>query len=585
MLAICILLAVATLSLYGAVASYPFTNYDDPYYVSDNQPVQAGLSWRTVEWSFATTEQANWHPLTWLSHALDCQLYGLNAGGHHVTSVLWHVLNTVLLFLLLVRATGAMARSAVVAALFAVHPLNVESVAWIAERKNVLSMFFFLLALGAYGWYARRPDWKRYGLVAVMFALGLASKPMVITLPCLLLLLDYWPLGRVRGWTSPSIAFPVPQTTWSQLVMEKLPLLVLSLASAIITIVAQRSGNALVPEWHVSFPARVQNAVYSYAMYVVKTFWPVHLGVLYPHPLNKLTFLQVALSVLFLIAVTWFIWRERARRPYLVTGWLWFLGTLVPMIGLIQVGAQGMADRYAYLPAIGLFLILVWGIVDWAEEHRLNVRITAAVTVAVLIVLCVLTSRQIGYWRSSYDLWAHTLDVTQDNYMADDYVGNLLLNQGRPEALQYFETAAKIAPLDPISHVVIGSTLQDSGDLQGAIQYYDVVLRGHADTTLRAKVYANLGVIYRQLGDYTTAREDSERALRLDSETILARIRQLSGNAAAHPAAAQYFQLGLLQEGARQVDEARSSYEQALQLDPGFRPAKRALEALAEEKP
>jgi protein O-mannosyl-transferase len=581
-LAIGILLAVVTLSLYSRVVGFPFTNYDDPYYVTDNQPVRDGLTWHTVEWSFATTEQANWHPLTWLSHALDCQLYGLNASGHHLTSVLWHVLNTVLLFLLLVRATGAMARSAVVAGLFALHPLNVESVAWIAERKNLLSMFFFLVALGAYGWYARQPDWKRYGVVAVLFAMGLASKPMVITLPCVLLLLDYWPLGRVQGWTRPSAAFPLPQATWLRLVTEKLLLLALALASAIVTIVAQRSGNALVPEWHVSLPARVQNALYSYAMYVVKVFWPVHLGVLYPHPLNKLTFVQVALSSLLLIAVSAFVWRERLGRPYLLAGWLWFLGTLVPMIGLIQVGAQGMADRYMYLPAIGLSLMLVWRVSDWAEEQRLNVWMTAAVTLTILVVLCVLTFRQIGYWRSSYDLWAHTLEVTQDNYMADDYVGNLLLSQGRPEALQYFATAAKIASLDPISHVVLASALQDSGDLQGAIQYYDVVLSGHPDTTLQAKVYANLGVIYRQLGDYATAREDSGRALRLDPETIRERIRQLSGIATAHPAAARYFQLGLLQEGAGQIAEARSAYEQALQLDPEFGPARRALEALTD---
>src|SRR5271165_2922733 len=299
-LAACILLAVTTLLLYSPVARHPFTNFDDPDYVTQNPHVQTGLSRQTMAWAWTTTEQANWHPLAWISHALDCQLYGMNAGGHHLTSVLWHVLNAVLLFLLLARVTGSTARSALVAALFAVHPLNVESVAWIAERKSVLSMFFFLLALGAYGWYARRPDGKRYVAVAVLFGLGLASKPMVITLPCVLLLLDYWPLGRVRGWTKPSPAFPVPQTTWTQLVAEKAPLLLLSLASAFMTVI--------VPLGHLHFVYRAENALYSYAMYVIKVFWPVHLAVLYPHPLDKLTFAQVVVSALFLIAVSAFVW-------------------------------------------------------------------------------------------------------------------------------------------------------------------------------------------------------------------------------------------------------------------------------------
>jgi len=244
-LAACILLAVVTVSLYSPVIRHPFTNFDDPNYVTENQRVRAGLSWHTVAWALTATEQGNWHPLTWISHALDCQLYGMDAGGHHVSSVLLHALNAVLLFLLLAQVTGLTVRSALVAALFALHPLNVESVAWIAERKNVLSMCFFLLALGAYGWYARQPDWKRYAGVAVLFALGLASKPMVITLPFVLLLLDYWPLGRVRGWAEPSTAFPVPQTTWARLLAEKVPLLALAIASAIITVIAQQSSHAV----------------------------------------------------------------------------------------------------------------------------------------------------------------------------------------------------------------------------------------------------------------------------------------------------------------------------------------------------
>lgn len=583
-LATCILLAVVTLALYSPVTEHPFTNFDDPVYVTENQHVRAGLNWHTIAWALTATEQANWHPLTWISHALDCQLYGMGAGGHHVSSVLLHALNTVLLFLLLVHVTGFTLRSAVVAALFALHPLNVESVAWIAERKNVLSMFFFLLALGAYGWYARQPDLKRYGVVAVLFALGLASKPMVITLPCVLLLLDYWPLGRVRGWTKPSTTFPVPQTTWARLMAEKAPLLVLSAASAIITVIAQQSGRAVVPLGHLSFQVRAQNALYSYAMYVAKVCWPVNLAVVYPHPLDKLTFVQLALSAFFLITVSASVWRERVKRPYLVTGWLWFLGTLVPVIGLVQVGAQGMADRYAYLPGIGLFLMLVWTASDWAEERSLSFRIVAAIPATVLVVLCALTFRQIGYWRSSYDLYAHTLEVTQDNFLVDDLMGNFFLKQGRPEALQYFEAAANLAPRDPISHGALASNLQDRGDFQGAIREYNMVLRANPDATLEANVYASLGAIYRELGDYPTAREDSERALRLNPDAVHERIRQISEVVAARPAAPRYFQLGLLLEGAGQPAEARSAYEQALRLNPQFGPARKALEALGEGK-
>jgi len=317
-------------------------------------------------------------------------------------------------------------------------------------------------------------------------------------------------------------------------------------------------------------------------MYVVKVFWPVHLAALYPHPVDKLTFAQVGLSVLFLILLSAWVWRERAKRPYLVTGWLWFLGTLVPVIGLIQVGTQGMADRYNYLPTIGLFLMLVWTGFDWAEKSALNFRITAAITVTILGVLCVLTSRQIGYWRSSYDLWAHALQVTQDNYKANERMGDVLFEQGRPEALDYYEAAADIVPLDPAVHGAHASTLQDRGDFQGAIREYNIVLRADPDTAMKAHTYASLGVVYRELGDYAKARASSERALRLDSDAVDKTIRQLSELVAAHPDAPAYFQLGLLQEGAGQVAEARSAYEHALKLNPEFGPARKALEALAE---
>src|SRR5579872_18575 len=575
----CLLLGVATLAIYSPVIAHPFINYDDRDYVTENQHVQAGLSAQTIAWAFTSTDQANWHPLTWLSHEMDCEIYGLNPHGHHLTSVLIHTANVLLLFLLLQWATGATGASAMVAALFAFHPFNVESVAWIAERKNLLSTFFFLLALAAYGWYARQPSLRRYADVAGLFALGLAAKPMVITLPLVLLLLDYWPLARIKGWATQSSAFPVPQVPWTRLLLEKVPLLALSAASAAITDFAQRSGNAFESLGHIPLHLRLENAIYAYAKYVVKIFWPINMALIYPHPLDKLTFFQVGLSAIFLIVVSLLVWQSRKQRPYALTGWLWFLGTLVPVIGLVQVGPQAMADRYAYIPAIGIFVLLVWGFNDWASSTPSISRWLKPIAVVVLAFLAILTFRQIGYWRSSEELWTHTLQVTEDNFMADDMLGSVLVQERRPEALQYFEAAARIAPWDPDSHQAVGAALQDHGDLQGAIREYQVVLHAK-DAKILAYTYANLGVIYRELGNSAAARLSWEQALRSDQVVVHQMIQQLSGVVQARPAAPGYLRLGLLLEGAGEAAQARSAYERALELDPGFAPARRALQSL-----
>jgi tetratricopeptide (TPR) repeat protein len=573
------LLGVATFAIYSPVIAHPFINYDDRDYVTENQHVQAGLSAQTIAWAFTSTDQANWHPLTWLSHAMDCEIYGLNPHGHHLTSVLIHTTNVLLLFLLLQWATGATGASAMVAALFALHPFNVESVAWIAERKNLLSTFFFLLALAAYGWYARQPSLRRYAGLAGLFALGLAAKPMVITLPLVLLLLDYWPLARIKGWATQSSAFPVPQVPWTRLLLEKVPLLALSAASAAIAVFAQRSGNAFESLGHIPLHLRIENAIYAYAKYVVKIFWPINMALIYPHPLDKLTFFQVGLFAIFLIVVSLLVWQSRKQRPYAITGWLWFLGTLVPVIGLVQVGPQGMADRYAYIPAIGIFVLLVWGFKDWASSKPGISAWLKPIAVVVLAFLAILTFRQIGYWRSSEELWTHTLKVTEDNFMADDMLGSVLVQERRPEALQYFETAARIAPWDPASHQAVGAALQDRGDLQGAIRAYQVVLHAK-DPKILAYTYANLGVIYRELGNNAAARLSSEQALRSDPVVVHQMIQQLSGMVKARPAAPGYLRLGLLLEGAGEAAQARSAFERALELDHGFAPARRALQSL-----
>jgi protein O-mannosyl-transferase len=310
-------------------------------------------------WAFTSTAEANWHPLTWLSHMLDVQLFGLRPAGHHAQGVLWHAVNVVLLFLLLAKATGFMGRSAVVAGLFAVHPLNVESVAWVSERKTVLCTFFLLLALAAYGWYVKRPRASRYLLVALLFALGLMAKPMVITLPFLLLLVDFWPLQRF------------PQTPISRLVLEKIPLLALSAASAVITLYAQRTGGAVGSTQLLPLSMRVKNAIYSYFIYADKALWPSQLAVFYPHPEGSLALWKVLGAAAVLITITAVFWHFRERR-YLLAGWLWFLITLAPVIGIVQVGRQAWADRYAYFPLWGLFVIGVWLLSEAATRIKLS---------------------------------------------------------------------------------------------------------------------------------------------------------------------------------------------------------------------
>lgn len=369
---VALLLFFGTLALYYPALQNGFVNYDDPAYVTSNPHVQQGLTKRSVAWAFSSTAEANWHPLTWLSHMLDVQLFGLRPAGHHAQSVLWHAVNVVLLFLLLAKATGFLGRSAVVAALFAVHPLNVESVAWVSERKTVLCTFFLLLALAAYGWYVKRPRASLYLLVALLFALGLMAKPMLITLPFLLLILDFWPLERF------------PQTPLNKLVIEKIPLLALSAASAAITLYAQRAGGAVGSTQLLPLAMRVKNAIYSYLIYLDKTLWPARLAVFYPHPEGALSLWKVAGAAVILIAITIAFQHFRESR-YLLLSWLWFLITLAPVIGIVQVGRQAWADRYAYIPLWGLFVIGVWLVAEIAA--RISLSRTAQVAIASAVLL------------------------------------------------------------------------------------------------------------------------------------------------------------------------------------------------------
>ncbi len=521
-------LFLLTAALYYPVRTHPFVNYDDNLYVTENQHVKDGLTWDTVTWAFVTYDAGNWHPTTWLSHALDVELYGIDPVGHHLTNVLLHAANAALLFWVLLSATSCAGRSLIVAALFAVHPLNVEPVVWIAERKTVLSMTFFLLALGAYRWYAAQPKWGRYLLVALLFALGLMSKPQVITFPFVLLLWDYWPLRRLAVRSSP---FTFHQNNrgnvsaekrtanseerpsgeqrpgeWRWLLLEKIPLLAMAAASAVITMKAQRAGHALFSFSVLPLSIRLSNAIVSYIRYLEKCFWPVRLAPMYPHPGASLSGWEVYGAFVILLAITIFVIEKRHYR-YLLVGWLWFLGTLVPMIGLVQVGHQAMADRYTYLPLLGVFIMVCWGVADWYSSKRLPAQLLPVAGVMIVLALMVVARRQIVFWADNALLWTHTIEVTPPNYIAEDNLGGILLTRNRPEeAIAHFRKAAAIHP-NSISAFNIGFYEQQHGELQQAIEHYQQAIALTTRPSQQIVIFDKMGHAYGDLGDRDHARQ------------------------------------------------------------------------------
>ena len=514
-----LLLFAAVLASYSSIIHNQFLDYDDNEYITNNAHVKAGLTWANVQWAFSTSEEANWHPLTWLSHELDSELFGLNPVGHHVVNVLLHAVNAVLLFLLLQSATGFRWRSLMVAALFALHPINVESVAWAAERKNVLSMLFFLLALYAYGRYARRPGLGRYIAVAGFFVLSLLAKPQAITFPFLLLLWDYWPLDRIGARDMPTQAGNAPRLPIARLLLEKLPLLFLSAASAVITMEAQKAGGAVKDLARFSLPLRLETTVISYARYLGKTFWPTKLVLPYPHPLKLYPSWQVYAAVVLLLLITAIVLCARDKR-YLAVGWFWFLGSLVPMIGLVQVGEQAMADRYAYIPFLGLFLMTVWLIADWAADwnksRQVPARWLAIPAVCCLLALACLTYRQVGYLHDTEALWRRALALTQDNYIAQGALAGVLHKQGKTEeAIEHIRAALAIRPDDWPANLILAAYEQSQGDTAAATARYQMVALRASKPSQRAAAYNDLGTAYRQTGDLLRAKEAFEQSLRL----------------------------------------------------------------------
>ena len=554
-----VVLAVAVVAVYYPVHWQPFANYDDADYVTDNFHVKAGLHWSTVKWALTARDAANWHPVTWISHALDTQMFDLNPAGPHDVNVLFHIVNVLLLFWMLQRATGFVGRSWMVAALFALHPVNVETVAWIAERKNLLSMFFLLLTLAANRWYARKPQLSRYLVVAVLFALGLMSKPQVITLPFVLLLWDYWPLGRLALRPSPSAlrqnssgAISGEQRTansaWRWLLLEKLPLLALSAASAVLTVNAQAGGGATSYYGHV---LRLENALVSYARYLGKAFWPSRLALFYPYPLKPYPLWQLCGAAFILLAITLAV-ALAYRRRYLTVGWLWFLGTLVPMIGVVQVGTQAMADRYAYLPFVGLFIMVCWLVAEWVAQMHLSPVLLRTASMVVLLSLALVSHRQVGFWNDHITLWTHVLEVTNNNWVGENNLGTALLKTGRmEEAIPHFRAAAALNPTDPNSTMNIGTYEQAHGNLPAAIELYRKAAEMARNPKVKARAYNNLGYAYKDIGDLADARSSLQSAVAVDPEFVGA-----------------WISLGLVAQRAGDLPLAISSYSRAIQIHP-----------------
>ncbi len=546
--ALCILLATVTIGVYSPVFSHGFVVLDDRDYVAANSHIHS-LGWSTVKWAFTSYDAANWHPLTWLSHAVDYQLFALNATGHHVDNVLIHALNAVLLFLFLYWVTKRTGPSLFVAALFALHPLNVESVAWVSERKNVLSTFFFLLVLIAYAWYARKPDWRRYLLVAAAFAASLMAKPMGVTLPFVLLLLDYWPLGRMRfggeEQSAPNVS-GAHATKLSALIMEKVPLLLLTAGSSWLTLKAQHAVVQSFEEF--SLQNRLQNAVISYGLYLWKMIWPSELT-FYPHPTGTLPAWQWMSSAVVLIAVTAFVIVLR-RRQYLPVGWFWFLGTLVPVLGLVQVGGYAMADRYAYIPLIGIFIMIAWGLAALAEARQVRPVWCLVPALCVLAALASATVHQIGYWDSDYHLNSHMLEVSESAF-AHNAVAMSLLNPAAaltPQELASFDSEpARVE--EARHHFERALELNRSPDKEGSL--WD-----------KAGTLNNLANLDRMEDRLDEAREHDEAALK-----IYRHLAQQNPEVYLPYLAVTLNNLGAVERLQNHLDEASKSYEESLQLN------------------
>jgi Flp pilus assembly protein TadD len=553
-------LILSTLLVFWQVRNFDFVKYDDNIYVYENPHVLNGLTEDGVIWAFTTNRSANWHPLTWLSLMLDCQLFGANPGWMHLMNLILHLANTLLIFAVLKKMTGALWPSAFVAAAFAIHPMHVESVAWIAERKDVLCTLFLLLTLAAYVSYVRRRGLVRYVLTVLLFTSGLLAKPMLVTLPVLLLLLDYWPLGRFDSHQTikasshqkrQSLPAHDKRRILYHAIIEKIPFIALSVVSSVITFLVQRSGGAMVGIDVLPLKLKFANAVISYAKYMGKMFWPQNLAVFYPFDVRTIQSWQVVLSTLLMIVVSVLAIRFGRKQRYLPVGWFWFLGTLIPVIGLVQVGGQSLADRYTYISYIGLFIMIAWGLPDLLSKWPQRKIALGLSTVIVLTTLGICTHQQVSYWNNSFTLFSHAIEVTQNNYVAHNSRGVAYDSIGRyQDAIESYKQAIRFKPDYADAHYNLGVAYGALSRWQDAVEPYKQAIRIKPDY---AKAHYNLGVSYEGLGRYQDAIEAYKQAIRIKPDYADA-----------------YLNLGVTYYKLGRYQDAVEPYNQAIRIKPDF---------------
>ncbi len=549
-----LVLATAVMAVYWPVARHGFSSFDDTLYITENRQVRSGLTAASVRWALTTRHAGNWHPLTWLAHMLDVELFGLAPGRHHLMGAAVHAAAAVLLLAALRLMTGSVWRSAAAAGLWALHPLRVESVAWASERKDVLAAFFWMLAMLAYGWYARRPGARRYLAVTAAMALGLLSKPMLVTLPFIFLLLDFWPLGRMGTGTASAGTGTVPLRSAEpvpRLLLEKIPLLLLAAGSSVMTVLAQREWGAVRTLQLYTPGKRLVNAAVAQAAYLKMTIWPSGLAVFYPFPLGGVDWWKVAAALLLLGGVTGLAVLAARRAPFLAAGWLWYLGTLVPVVGLVQVGAQAMADRYTYIPSAGIFLAAVWA-AGAAAARRPRVRAPlAAAAAALMVVLGLMAARQRHFWRTDEALFGHAVEVVPDNWVAHNMLGAALSRRGEDDgALRHYRESLRLMPGYAEGRYNLGLALYRRGDNQGALENF---LRARSAGDRMPEVHNALGTVLAALGRPDEAEASYRRAVRLNPDMREA-----------------YSNLGILLAGKGLAREAEALFRQSLAIDPYF---------------
>lgn len=554
----CILLISVTLGIYYQTSDHEFINYDDPSYIINNPYVNSGLTINNITWAFTSIHASNWHPVTWLSHMLDIELFGLESKGHHIVNLIFHLTNTLLLYFLLFGTTKSHWKSSFVAALFALHPLHVESVAWIAERKDVLSAFFFFITLNLYRLYANRPSNSRYILALIAFSIGLMSKPMLVTLPFILILMDYWPLQRLscsinNEYVSPITEIKNRNEHFIKIMVEKIPFFCLSFISCIITYYAQSRGGAIAKIKLVPISFRFLNSLIAYANYIFKMILPLNLSVIYPLP-DTITILHGLATGFLLFAISTISIRMGRRHPYLIVGWLWYIGMLVPVIGLVQVGRQSMADRYTYLPLTGLFIIVAWGVPSIIPKVRYRNMLLFIISVLLLVMYSLFTWFQIGYWKNSFTLFRHATQAIPKNHVAYNLLGSTYTQSGMlDEAIYIYSEALRISPDDEEAISGIGVALAKKGDLEGATSYFRKAVYLEPNS---AECHSNLGFALSQQGQETDRIRHLLEAIRLQPGN--------PKNAEIH------FHIGTSFAAQGKIDQSIDHFVKAIRIKPNF---------------